>query len=201
MALSTLLDWIAADFGHRAAEIMAAAEAEAAEVVAEGRKAAEEEFAFRWEETRRLRMQAHQEGLAKRRLATRMRLLTRRREILDGVFAGVVGHLADDEPEAYAAWLVATVCAALATGREGIVLNGRDRRLVGPALLEAALADCRRRSLPPEVTLLSEEGTFAGGAVLRDQARSVDLTLETTIALRRAELEVVLGGMLPGGAR
>lgn len=100
-------------------------------------------------------------------------------------------------PQAQYIELLAKLAAdAAVTGEEEIVLNARDKAVVGEAVVKAANAKLQAKGVKAGLSLSGKEGGFAGGLILHRGSIEVNCTVELLVELCRGEMSATLAGVL-----
>lgn len=130
------------------------------------------------------------------RLELRKADLAERRARIDEAFRRARGRLLDLDDDARRSWIRSLVLAAGETGREGLRLAARDRRLFGKSELaelnRALVAEGREGGLH----LVDEGREIEGGCLLVAQDYDVDRSLDALLAEARDELEETIADLL-----
>lgn len=151
------------------AEYEARAEAEAADILSRGERAARE----------------REEGLdALTRLECRKAALAAKQALVDRAFDLARQRLLSLPQEEYAALLAGLAARASSTGWEELILSPADRARVGKAVVSAA-----NRAVPGgHLTLSEQTRPISGGFILRGGGVEVNCAFDALLQLRREEL-------------
>lgn len=96
--------------------------------------------------------------------------------------------------EQYTQLLAKLAAKASASGDEEIILNARDRKAVGEAVVKAA-----NEMIPGgRLTLSAETGDFEGGLILRRGAIEANCTIELLVEMCRGDMSAQLADVLFG---
>jgi V/A-type H+-transporting ATPase subunit E len=90
--------------------------------------------------------------------------------------------------DGYIDFLAGQAARAAHSGKEEIVLNGKDKKLYGSKVLQKANSLLVGMGKAGKLTLSEEEGTFAGGLMLRQGSVSVNCTVEALMAEARQSM-------------
>jgi len=185
---------IRADAEAKAEAILEKAEQQAAEIHAEYDGKASQVYADKL----RAGTQACQEQMdSVQRLANmeaKKSMLAVKQEMVDRSFRLALEKLTKLPREQYIALLASLAAKAAVTGEETIVLNARDRKAVGQAVVKAANA----RIPNGKLTLSEREGSFAGGLILSRGSIEANCTLEQLVELERGRMSAEVAGDLFG---
>ena len=178
------IDAILAEAGDKAAEITAAARAEAQavgeEVLAQGRRAAAER-------EDRLASTAQME--------CRKAVLAAKQDVIEEAFERAHKQLLALPQEKYIALLADLAVQASVTGREKLIFSAPDRAQVGKAVAAAANEKIGGGAA---LTLAEETRPMDGGFILSDGAVEVNCTFDTLIRLQRGALSGEVAKVLFG---
>jgi len=119
-------------------------------------------------------------------------LLAVKQEMVERSFRLALEKLTTLPGEQYIALLASLAAKASVTGEESLVLNARDRKAVGQAVVKAANA----RIPGGRLTLSEREGGFAGGLILSRGSIEVNCTLEQLVELARGEMSAEVADAL-----
>ena len=151
------------------AEAESAAEQESLELLARGRRAAEE---------RRERLSSSA-AVECRKLE-----LAAKQEVLGQAFQLALDDLCALPEEQYIALLTALLKKASSTGREEVIFSPKDREKLGQKAVDAANA-----AIPAQLTLSQQTRPMEGGFILSDGDVELNCTFETLVRLQREKLE------------
>jgi V/A-type H+-transporting ATPase subunit E len=119
-------------------------------------------------------------------LELRKAVLARKREILDELYRGAADRIRGLPEREYLDLLKTLILKRAVTGREVIVVPADQRGLFGEDFLASLNA-----AYGPEghFTLSDEEGVFTWGVVLRQERRTIDLTLDVLLEQLKERVE------------
>ena len=185
---------IQADAKAQTDAILAQAEEKCAAIRADYEKQAKEAYAERI----RAGVKANQDRLdSMDRLAKmegRKTILALKQEMVAESFDLAVDKLVKLPEAEYIALLAKLAAKASVTGDEEIVLNARDRKAIGPKVVEAA----NKALTGGKLTLSEKTGDFKGGLILRRGNIEANCTAELLVDLCRDEMAAELAGVLFG---
>lgn len=179
---------IEADAVADAARIEAEAKAQCDAVRAEGEKKAQDRY---WQKVREGVKAAEDRGqrLAKAAdMEARKSILASKQEIVSQAFALAEQKLRALSGEEYIDFLAGQAARAAVTGREKVVLAGKDKKAYGSKVVSKANARLTAAGKTGDLTLSDEEGSFDGGLILREGNISVNCTVEALMAQAREEM-------------
>ena len=183
---------IQADAKSQADAILAKAEEQAAQIRADFDKQAAQVYA----EKVRAGTRACQDQMdSVQRIANmeaKKSLLGVKQEMVSQCFEKAQALLTSLPAEQYAEFLAKLAARASVTGNEEIVLNARDRKAVGEAVVKAANA----RLGGGKLTLSERVGNFAGGLILSRGSVEANCTAELLVELCRGEMSAEIADML-----
>ena len=133
---------------------------------------------------------------SKKRIAemeSKKSVLALKQEMVSAVFERAKEKLLQMSPEDYQAFLTKLVVKAAPDGAGQVVLNARDRKQYGQAVVKAANAE-----LGGSLTLSDRTGDFAGGVMVSNGNVEVNNTLELLIDLCRGDLAAQVAKVLFG---
>ena len=185
---------IQADAKAQADAILKEADEKCAAIRADYEKQAKEAYAERI----RAGVKANQDRLdSMDRLAKmegRKTILALKQEMVAESFDLAVDKLVKLPEAEYIALLAKLAAKASVTGDEEIVLNARDRKAIGPKVVEAA----NKALTGGKLTLSEKTGDFKGGLILRRGNIEANCTAELLVDLCRDEMAAELAGVLFG---
>ncbi len=120
-------------------------------------------------------------------MEARKSILSHKQSILAEAFDKAEQKLLALSGEEYIAFLASMAARAAITGREQIVLAGKDKKPYGSKVTARANDLLSAEGKTAKLTLSEEEGDFAGGLILRDGDISVNCTVAALIAQARQE--------------
>lgn len=179
---------IEADAVAEAAVILQEARAQCSQILSDADRAAQERY---WERVREGMKSVEDRAQRLGRAAdmeARKSVLAFKQETVSGVFDAVQEKLLSLPEEEYLAFLADKAAAASVSGEEEIVLNAKDRELLGEKLLQAANARLTAAGKKAGLTLAGETGDFLGGLILRQDNVSVNCTVDALVAQARGDL-------------
>ena len=183
---------IQADAKSQADAILAKAEEQAAQIRADFDKQAAQVYA----EKVRAGTRACQDQMdSVQRIANmeaKKSLLGVKQEMVSQCFEKAQALLTSLPAEQYAEFLAKLAARASVTGNEEIVLNARDRKAVGEAVVKAANA----RLGGGKLTLSERVGNFAGGLILSRGSVEANCTAELLVELCRGEMSAEIADTL-----
>ena len=183
---------IQADAKSQADAILAKAEEQAAQIRADFDKQAAQVYA----EKVRAGTRACQDQMdSVQRIANmeaKKSLLGVKQEMVSQCFEKAQALLTSLPVEQYAEFLAKLAARASVTGNEEIVLNARDRKAVGEAVVKAANA----RLGGGKLTLSERVGNFAGGLILGRGSVEANCTAELLVELCRVDMSAEIADKL-----
>ena len=126
------------------------------------------------------------------RMEGRKELLAAKQEMVSRSFQRAQEQIVSLPRERYLAFLAGLAARASVTGDEEIILNARDRELLGEDVAAAANARLQNGRL----RLSGDVGDFAGGLILRRGSIEVNCTLELLVELSQGELSAKVAEVL-----
>lgn len=169
----------------QADEIIAKAQAEAAAILEEGSKAAQEKY---WDKVRTGTKEC--EALVEHRTRTaemeaRKSVLATKQEQISKVFDKAKELLAGIPEEDYVKLLAGLAKDASATGQELLIFNEHDKAAVGKAVAKAANELLAAAGKESKLTVADETRELKGGFVLKQGGIEVNCSIETLVDLQR----------------
>lgn len=192
MALADIIQKIESDAQEQAATVLADAQTKAEAIVAQAQQDAEARLA---DATKRAEANAKREAhivAVNGRLKSRDIALSVKREVLDSTYEAIRSALIDLSDEEYASILASKIATAV-RGGESVAFGSAD---VGRA--QSILAKVRQLNASLDIHSSAQPAPFEHGALLRGEATSVDLSLETIVGDSRRQLDPVLTDILFG---
>ena len=188
------------------ARITAEAEAEAAAVLAEAEKNADEvrtAFTARAAEAEETLLRQGTEELEQKmqradraaRLDAKKAILGLKQELVSAGYLRALEKIRALPEDRYVDFLARQAAAAAVSGREELILSGEDRK-IGAAVVRQANALAAERGLPGELTLSEESRAFNGGVVLRSGAVEVNCTLDSLLEMSRGAMDAEVARIL-----
>ena len=174
-------DAILAEAQEQAAQIRAAYDKQAAEVYAEKLRAGTKLCQDALDSERRIAQMEAKKGV-----------LAVKQEMVEESFALAAKELTRLPEAQYVDFLARLAVQAAVTGTEEIVLNARDRKAVGAAVVKAANA----RRPGSRFTLSERTGSFDGGLILSRGSIEANCTLELLVDLVRGDMAVEIADTL-----
>ena len=183
---------IRADANDRSDAILAQAEQQCAQIRSDYEKKAQETYAARIragvEEC-----QARVDGMDRiARMEAKKGVLALKQQIISQSFDKACEKLVGLPAAEYAPFLARLAAKASVTGDEEIILNARDKKLIGSEVTKGANVLLKGGKL----TLSDEVGSFAGGLILRHGSIETNCTAELLVELQRSEMSAGLAKML-----
>lgn len=189
---------IAAEAGAEAAEILAAARAQAEGIGAEYEKKAQEAYQLRLR-TGKVETEQRVQRLGNTaRLEAKKDILALKQELIAAAYAKAKEKLLGLPEAEYVAFLAAQAGKAAVDGDEEIVLNAADRAKVGEQVVSAANALVKERGLEPKLTLSDAAAAISGGLLLRKGAVEVNCALDSLVEMSRNSLDAEIAAVLFG---
>ena len=130
------------------------------------------------------------------RMEAKKSILSLKQEMIAKCFDAAVEKLASLPEERYVPFLTGLAVEAAVTGEEELVLNARDRETIGPKLVEAANKELISKGRTGRLTLSDEQGSFAGGFILRQGNSSANCTAEILVSMSRSDMSATVSGIL-----
>ncbi len=133
---------------------------------------------------------------SKKRIAemeSKKNLLALKQEMVSAAFDRAKGIILSMPAAEYQAFLTNLAVKAAPDGKGQLVLNARDRKQYGEAVVKAANA-----ALKGSLTLSDTDGDFAGGVMIKNGAVEVNNTLELLIDLCRGDMSADVAKALFG---
>ncbi len=187
-----ILASIRTDAQSRADAILDEAREQAAQIRAEYDKQAAEVYAEKLRQGTKL---CQDQLDSERRIAqmeAKKSVLAVKQEMVNESFALAAKELTKLPEARYVDFLARLAAKASVTGTEEIVLNARDRKAVGAAVVKAANA-----LLPGgRLTLSERSGSFDGGLILSRGSIEVNSTLELLVELARSDMAAEIADTL-----
>ena len=188
------------------ARITAEAEAEAAAVLAEAEKNADEvrtAFTARAAEAEETLLRQGTEELEQKmqradraaRLDAKKAILGLKQELVSAGYLRALEKIRALPEDRYVDFLARQAAAAAVSGREELILSGEDRK-IGAAVVRQANALAAERGLPGELTLSEESRAFNGGVVLRSGAVEVNCTLDSLLEMSSGAMDAEVARIL-----
>jgi len=126
--------------------------------------------------------QQYDQQVTSAKAANKLKLLTRRAELLDTVLDGAVARFVADTDGAYAGWLAQQLNAT--ADRTGTILAAPNDR----EPLAKLLAELKQSGKGAGLTLAEESHPLRGGFVLRGEDIDLDFSLDTQLAELKTQL-------------
>ena len=183
---------IRADAQDRSDAILAQAEQQCAQLRTEYEKRAQEAY------TTKIRAgveecQARVDGMDRiARMEAKKGILALKQQLVSQSFDKACEKIVGLPTAEYAAFLAKLAAKASATGDEEIVLNARDRKLIGKEVARGANVLLKNGKL----TLSDDVGSFVGGLILRNGSIETNCTVELLVELQRNEMSAELAKIL-----
>jgi V/A-type H+-transporting ATPase subunit E len=179
---------IEADAVADAAVIAQEAQTQADSIRADGEKQAQEHY---WQQVQQ-GVKATEDRVSRLAKAADMEarksVLACKQSIVADAFDKAEEKLLSLSGDGYIDFLAGQAARAAHSGKEEIVLNRKDKKLYGSKVLQKANALLAGMGKAGKLTLSEEEGTFAGGLVLRQGSVSVNCTVEALMAEARQSM-------------
>jgi V/A-type H+-transporting ATPase subunit E len=124
-------------------------------------------------------------------------ILSMKQEAVDAVLKASIERICDLSDEQYTAFLAKLAAQAAFTGTEEVIFNRRDCKS-GVARNVVAKANdlLKKRKLLPKLTVSSENGSFAGGIIVKQGDIEVNCTVEKLVETNRDRLASDIAAVL-----
>ncbi len=179
---------IEADAAAAAEETLRQAKSRCEELNAEAEQRAQERY---WQQAQ-AGMKSVEERSQRLRSAAEMEakktLLVFKQETVAAIFDEVEARILALPEEKYLELLETLALRAVQSGREELVLNGRDRARLGEKLLGRLNKALAAEGRCAELALSTEDGDFKGGLLLRQGNVGVNATVDVLVENAREEL-------------
>ncbi len=123
-------------------------------------------------------------------------LLKTKKELLDGVFQGVLEKIVSLPKEEYLAFLAGLILEYAQTGRELLYLSDRDKNLVDKAFLDDVNKKLKEKGKAGNVKLAEESVPISGGVILGAEKIRINASLELILEDAREKWEKEVGQIL-----
>lgn len=179
-----------------AARIAEQAKGQSESIRAEGEKKAQEHY---WQKVRQgvKAAEDRSQRLAKAAdMEARKSILSYKQTIVAEAFDQAEQQLRAMSGDRYVDFLAGQAARAAVTGREELVLTAKDKKAYGSKVLSRANARLTDSGKPGKLTLADEDGSFAGGVIVRQGSVSVNCTIEALMAQAREDMASAVAGEL-----
>ena len=186
--IDKIIDKLRAESQAEIDAILAKARQEAEEISARFARQAEQEKAAAGEKGKRAAAERQDRLIRAAEMESKKTILGAKQGILDRAFAQARETLLDLPQEKYVSLLALLAAGSAGSGSETILLNEKDRELLGDRIVAEANRLRAQAGKPAALTLSAETAEIDGGLLLRDQSSEVNCTFETLLRLSREEL-------------
>ena len=129
-------------------------------------------------------------------LELRREVLAAKQELVDEVFAQVMGKLANLPDKEYLAWMEQRLLQAVVTGDEEVIVAAKDRKRLNGKFLTRVNEKLRQAGKKGELKLSEEARPMTGGFILKGERMEINSSFEALIASQRDELEQLAAEVL-----
>jgi V/A-type H+-transporting ATPase subunit E len=196
MSLEKIIERIAQDSLSQANEITGQAKHNAAAILSKARAEAAALVKNRIEKAQREADNLAQREKAITQLEMRKKVLASKQEVISAIYKNVAEKIAALPDKEYVLFIKNQVLNAVETGKEQIIFSAAETDRLGPKIVQEINQELKSKKRPGELTLGPVSKQLTQGFLLQQGSVVLNYTLDSILARRREETELLVAEIL-----